>query len=230
MSEEIRTMFGAVANRYDLTNQIISCGTHQRWRRRTVRVAGAQPGMAVLDCATGTGDLAFAFKHAVGEFGRVIGIDFSRPMIALAKQKAGRGGADVAFQVADMLNLPFADDTFDISSAAFGIRNVDDPVRGLTEMARVVRRGGQVIVLEFGRPPGRLFGPLFRWYSRRIIPTLGGWLSGRPSAYHYLTASSAKFPSGEAFVALMRATGCFSDIAVTPVTFGIAYIYAGTVA
>jgi demethylmenaquinone methyltransferase/2-methoxy-6-polyprenyl-1,4-benzoquinol methylase len=204
-------------------------GIHHRWRKRLVSGAGTTKGMSVLDCATGTGDLAFAFKRAVGESGRVSGLDFSPKMISLAKTKSTFKAYPVEFMIGDVLALPFPEDSFDISSIAFGIRNVDDPLAGLMEMARVVRPGGRVAVLEFGQPDGALFSRLYRWYSNRVIPTIGGWITGTPASYRYLTDSSAAFPASTRFVELMEKTGAFSSINFTPLTLKIAYIYIGTV-
>lgn len=228
-SVQIRDMFDQVAPRYDRANQVLSLGIHHRWRKRLVSAACASTGMRVLDCATGTGDLAFAFKRAVGESGHVSGLDFSPQMIALAKTKPEKQTHPVDFLLGDVLALPFPDSSFDISSIAFGIRNVDDPVAGVKELARVVRPGGRVAVLEFGQPDGAMFSRLYRWYSNRVIPTIGGWITGEPISYRYLTESSAAFPAGDRFVELMQKTGAFSSIAVTPLTFKIAYIYIATV-
>lgn len=228
-SVQIQQMFDAVAPGYDRANQILSLGVHHRWRRRLVRMTGAAPSQSVLDCATGTGDLAFTFKQTVESEGRVVGIDFSGPMIALAQQKARKRGADIEFLIGDVLHLPYASAQFDIASIAFGIRNVDAPLAGVREMARVVRPGGKVAILEFGQPDAALFGRFYRWYSNRIIPTIGGWITGKPSSYRYLSTSSAAFPAGERFLELMRESGSFSAIKMTPFTFKIAYAYIGTV-
>lgn len=222
-SSRIRAMFGAIASRYDRANTVLSAGIHHRWRREAVAHAQARPGERVLDCATGTGDLAIAFKAAVGEAGRVLGTDFVPEMIAIARTKA----PGIAFDVADVTALPFDDASFDIASIAFGIRNVSDPVKGLAEMARVVRPGGRVIVLEFGQPPGRAFAALYDLYRTRVLPLIGGIVTGHRDAYEYLDRSSARFPSGEAFAAMMRETGRFVSIDWKPLTFGIAWLYRG---
>lgn len=229
MSEQVRTMFADIAPTYDRVNSVLSLGVHHRWRKRAVRESGAAPGQRVLDCATGTGDLALAFKRAVGTTGEVVGTDFCAEMMATAPAKASAAGLDVRFEVADAMALPFADDSFDHATISFGIRNVDDPVVALREMARVVRPGGRVVIVEFGQPSG-LWGALFRFYSNSVMPTVGGWLSGNRAAYKYLPETSARFPAGERFVDLMRQAGCFSSTRAISLTGGVAWIYVGDVA
>lgn len=228
MSDQVQAMFARIAPRYDTANDILSFGLHRLWRRRVVQMTQARPGQSVLDCATGTGDLAIAFKAAVGPAGHVIGTDFCAPMLAPAPAKARRAHLDVTFEAADVLNLPYADNSFDIASIAFGVRNVDSPARCLREMARVVRPGGRVVVLEFGQPTG-LFRLPYTLYSRFVMPTLGGLLSGDRTAYEYLPRTAAAFPSREHFVALMDSIGLFSSSRFVPFTFGIAYLYLGVV-
>jgi demethylmenaquinone methyltransferase/2-methoxy-6-polyprenyl-1,4-benzoquinol methylase len=220
----IKSMFGTIAGRYDRANTVMSAGVHHLWRRAAVRWSGAKEGDAVLDCATGTGDLAIAFKHAVGS-GRVVGTDFTPEMIELARHKS----RDITFEVADVTALPFDDDSFDIASISFGIRNVGDPAKGIAEMARVVRPGGRVIVLEFGQPSIRVVGSLYQTYRRHFLPRLGGAVTGERGAYEYLESSAARFPCGDDFVALMRNAAMFSSIDFRQLTFGIAYLYRGVV-
>ena len=228
MSTEVRQMFSSIATRYDVTNEVLSLGIHRLWRRKAVRLSGAKPGDAVLDCATGTGDLALAFKRRVGEGGRVVGTDFCAEMLESAPAKAAHEGLEVQFQVADALALPFPDATFEVASIAFGIRNVDDPVKCLREMARVVRPGGRVVVLEFGQPTG-FFGALFRFYSKVIMPRVGGLLTGNRAAYEYLPRTSASFPAGERFLDLMEQAGVYQEKVAHSLTFGTSYVYVGTV-
>ena len=222
----MREMFASIARRYDTANQVLSLGVHRGWRRAAVAISGAAPGQRVLDCATGTGDLALEFKRVVGPTGEVIGTDFCAEMLEPAPAKAARAGLDVKFAVADALSLPYPDGRFDVASIAFGIRNVDDPLRCLREMARVVKPGGSVIVLEFGQPRGA-FGALFRAYSRGVMPLLGGLLTGNRAAYEYLPRTAAAFPAGEKFLALLRESGAFTRAEARSLTFGTAYVYRG---
>ena len=215
MSAQVRDMFASIAQRYDAANEVLSLGVHRGWRREAVRLCGAGPGDRVLDCATGTGDLALSFKRAVGASGLVVGTDFCAEMLASAPGKARKAGLEVQFEVADALALPFASGSFDITSIGFGIRNVDDPVACLREMARVVRPGGRVVVLEFGQPRGA-FGALFRLYSRSVMPAIGGALTGNRAAYEYLPRTAAAFPAGERFLALMDEAGNFASPTAHP--------------
>lgn len=228
MSAEVQKMFSSIAPRYDLTNEVLSFGIHRLWRRTAVRLSGAAPGMATLDCATGTGDLAISFKRAVGPSGSVLGTDFCREMLIPAPEKAKRAGVQIDFEVADATALPYEDNRFDVASIAFGIRNVDDPRKCLSELARVVKPGGKVVVLEFGQPRGR-FGGLFRVYSRYLMPAIGGLLTGNRAAYEYLPRTAAAFPSGDAFLQMMDDTRAYAARSAHPLTFGTAFVYVGTV-
>lgn len=229
MSEKVRNMFADIADDYDRVNSILSFGVHHAWRTKTVQLSGAKKGDHVLDCATGTGDLAIEFKEKVGSEGYVLGTDFCKEMIEHAPDKARENDLEVDFEVADAMDLPYDDDRFDIASIAFGIRNVDDPVIALKEMARVVKPGGSVVVLEFGQPRGLLKYP-YELYSQYIMPTVGGWISGNKEAYTYLPKTSAEFPAGDKFITLMDRSNSFSHTDYEKLTGGIAYIYIGTVA
>lgn len=228
MSEKVRSMFADIAGDYDRVNTVLSFGVHHAWRKRTIKESGAAPGDSVLDCATGTGDLAIEFKKKVGINGYVLGTDFCAPMIEPAPEKAKKEGLEIDFEVADAMDLPYDDDRFDIASISFGIRNVDEPVTALKEMARVVRPGGRVVVLEFGQPKGLLKYP-YELYSQFIMPTVGGMLSGNKEAYTYLPKTSATFPAGKKFLKLMDNAGVFSEKRAIKLTGGIAFIYVGVV-
>jgi len=221
-------MFASIADQYDRINSIISLGRHHRWRRLAVKISGARQGHRVLDCATGTGDLAIAFKKRVGESGMVVGVDFCPEMLKHARHKARLQGLAVKFDLADAQNLPYEDNYFDLAGMAFGLRNVSNPVQALQEMARVVKPGGKVVVLELGQPHGFLKYPYYL-YSRYAIPAVGGRLSGNRRAYVYLQQSSARFPAGQKFLDLMARAGRFSHKKAYALAGCIAYIYAGTV-
>lgn len=228
MSEKVRSMFADIASDYDRINSILSFGVHHAWRKKTVAESGAIEGDHVLDCATGTGDLAIEFKKTVGSDGYVMGTDFCAPMIEPAPGKAAQEGLEIDFEVADAMNLPYEDDRFDIASISFGIRNVDDPQVALKDMARVVKPGGRVVVLEFGQPKGLMKLP-YEMYSQHIMPAIGGWLSGNREAYTYLPRTSAEFPAGDKFLEIMDKSGAFSSCRAVKLTGGIAYIYVGVV-
>lgn len=227
--EIIRSMFSKVASEYDKANSVLSIGIHHLWRKKLVHLSKAHLGQDVLDCATGTGDLAIEFKKAVGPKGKVIGTDFCVDMMETAPKKAQKKNLDVLFEPADVTQLQYKDNQFDIVSISFGIRNVGDPIKALTEMARVARPGGRVMILEFGQMSTPVVRDLYKYYSEKILPILGGWVTGQKEAYDYLQKSSAAFPCKEEFVALMQQSNCFAEMNYVPVSFGIAYIYTGIV-
>lgn len=229
MSEQVHQMFTQIAPRYDATNDVLSMGVHRLWRRVAVKRSLVTTGDSVLDCATGTGDLALAFKRAVGPTGEVIGTDFNADMLSFAPKKAKDAGLDVKFEVADAMKLPYADARFTCASISFGIRNVDDPPACVAELARVVKPGGRVVVLEFGQPAG-LFGAFFRFYAKHFMPMIGQLITGSRAAYEYLPRTMAAFPAGERFTAMMKETGRYAKAEKFPLLNGLAYVYVGTVA
>jgi demethylmenaquinone methyltransferase/2-methoxy-6-polyprenyl-1,4-benzoquinol methylase len=228
MSEKVRRMFADISGDYDKINTVLSFGIHHLWRAQAVKLSGAQGGDKVLDCATGTGDLAIAFKKTVGDAGTVLGTDFCEEMMESAPQKAAGQNVTIDFEVADVMNLPYEGNRFTLVSIGFGIRNVDNPIRALREMGRVSVPGGRVVVLEFGQPNGLMKYP-YEFYSQTVMPMVGGWLSGNRDAYTYLPESSAQFPAGSDFVELMKEAGCFTRLKTKKLTGGIAYIYVGQV-
>lgn len=221
-------MFSKVAANYDKANSVLSVGIHHLWRKKLVRYSGAKAGDRVLDCATGTGDLAIEFKKNVAA-GEVIGTDFCKEMLEPAPAKAKALGLDIHFEQADVTQLQFSDRQFDISSISFGIRNVSDPVKALREMARVTKPGGRVMILEFGQVNIPVFGGLYNFYSQKVLPKIGGLVTGQGEAYEYLQKSSAAFPCREGFLKLMDESQAFSQREYISLTGGIAYIYKGIV-
>jgi demethylmenaquinone methyltransferase/2-methoxy-6-polyprenyl-1,4-benzoquinol methylase len=224
----IRQMFGEIARRYDLLNHLLSAGMDRWWRRRTVRLAPPGGEGAVLDVCTGTADLALAYWRYGGGRVRVVGADFCRPMLRLGQEKCHRAKAvGLSLVEADAQHLPFADNTFQVVSVAFGLRNLSDPDRGLREMTRVCRPGGRVAVLEFGLPESRLFRRAYGWYFRRVLPKIGQAVArNRQEAYNYLPASVGEFPAREALVARMTAAG-LREVRYRPFTLGVAALYVG---
>lgn len=223
--ETIRKMFSAISSRYDLANSVLSLGIHHIWRKKLVHLSQAHSGQKVLDCASGTADLAFEFETVVGPQGQIIATDFCEDMLKFGEKKAKERQSKITFQVADAMNLSFSDSSFDITSIAFGIRNVAQPIQALQEMARVTRPGGYVMVLEFGQPTLPIWRSFYRFYSDLILPRIGGLLTGKRDAYDYLQRSSAQFPCGEAFLNLARETQKFEHLRAKPLLGGVAYIY-----
>ena len=237
--DRIQRMFGQIAGRYDLLNHVLSGGVDIYWRWRTTRRIAPDNSAPILDVCTGTGDLAFAWWKKARRSVSVFGTDFTPEMIELANSKAAKhqpkrtensetAAPTLNFQVADTLQLPFDDNTFQIVSVAFGLRNVSDTLAGVQEMTRVCRPGGRVAVLEFSMPKNRLFGAVYRWYFRNILPRIGQLLArNREAAYEYLPQSVSEFPQDEQLGEIMQQAGLTSPM-WTPLTFGIATLYVGT--
>lgn len=222
-------MFGQIAPRYDLLNHLLSLNIDRYWRWRTTRLVPPAHG-PVLDLCTGTGDLALAYDRAARGGAPIVGADFCHEMLVRALRKAARRGAGgrVQFLEADAQQLPFPENHFQVTTVAFGLRNVTDADRGLREMVRVTRPGGKVAILEFSQPRHWLFGRLYRFYFRFLLPWIGQIVSrSKDNAYAYLPASVLAFPDGEALAQRLRAHG-LSDVRWHPFTFGIATLYVGT--
>ena len=196
-------MFDRIARRYDLVNTVLSGGVDGGWRRRAARATDVQPGGSALDVACGSGKLTAVLARIVGPQGRVVGLDFSPQMLAIARHDHPA----LEFLEGDALNLPFDDASFVASTIAFGLRNLADPVRGLREMLRVVKPGGRAVVLEFVRPPKNLVGSAYRLYLRTLLPAIGGAISGQPAAYRYLSDTVDSYRSPEELRAMAGAAG-----------------------
>jgi demethylmenaquinone methyltransferase/2-methoxy-6-polyprenyl-1,4-benzoquinol methylase len=216
----VRGMFGRIAGRYDLLNHLLSFNLDKRWRARTVeRVSGilARPDARVLDLCCGTGDVLLAMEQRRGA--AVLGSDFCHPMLVEAARKiAARHMRSPLFE-ADALALPLASDSLDLITVAFGFRNLANYREGLREMARVLRRGGTVAILEFSQPNNRAFAALYNFFSHRVLPFIGGLISGSREAYSYLPESIQKFPAAEELASQMREAG-FRSVEIERMTFG----------
>lgn len=217
-------MFDQIAGRYDLLNRVMSMGIDQSWRRKTVAAMELPAGAQVLDLATGTGDLALMIARLHPD-ATVIGSDPSSRMLEVGVQKVARVGlADrVSLELGDAQALPYEDDAFDGCCIAFGIRNVPDRSAALAEMARVTRPGGRVAVLELGEPSVGWLSPIARFHVRKVIPKIGGMLSGSEE-YKYLQQSIAAFPAADRFAEQMRASG-LNVLEVKPLTFGACTLF-----
>ncbi len=213
----MQRLFGGIARRYDLANHLLSGGLDFLWRRRAARIVQKWAPRRVLDLATGSGDLALALAKRVPG-AEIVGADFCLPML----QEARRKGVKHLVQ-ADALNLPFAGESFDALTIAFGLRNMESWERALREMARVLRPGGHVLVLDFSVPRPPLRG-LYRFYLHRVLPRVAGVVTGDKSAYEYLGASIEEFPQGEKMCALIESSG-FRGAKCEPLTGGIVSLY-----
>jgi demethylmenaquinone methyltransferase/2-methoxy-6-polyprenyl-1,4-benzoquinol methylase len=220
-------MFAGIAGRYDLLNHLLSGNIDKSWRRLVARTL--QPslveGARVLDVACGTGDLSLVLASAGAA--RIVGLDFCRPMLEIARRKAETDARPVPFVEGDALRLPFADEAFDVVTIAFGLRNLAGVAEGLRELRRILRPGGRVAVLEFSTPVVPGFRTLFRLYFTRVLPRIGGLVSGSRGAYEYLHDSVSQFPDQKRLAELMREAG-FEKVGYRNLTGGIAALHTGT--
>jgi demethylmenaquinone methyltransferase/2-methoxy-6-polyprenyl-1,4-benzoquinol methylase len=227
-ARRVREMFAGIAGRYDFLNHFLSANTDARWRSLVARKL--EPSLRsvetlALDVACGTGDLSLAI--AEGTRARVVGTDFCRPMLEIAARKAAANRPSIPFVEGDALRLPFADRSFDAVSIAFGLRNLSSVEGGLKELWRVLKPGGRAAVLEFSRPVVPGFRALFQFYFRRVLPRIGGLISGSRGAYEYLPDSVSRFPDQKKLVAMMREAG-FVEVEYQNLTGGIAALHMGT--
>jgi demethylmenaquinone methyltransferase/2-methoxy-6-polyprenyl-1,4-benzoquinol methylase len=225
---ENNKLFGEIARRYDLLNHLLSLNLDRSWRKKLVNSAGAQPGEKILDVCVGTGDIAIRFARNGGP-DEIVGIDLSEPMLRVAKRKTrdGQFRQRIKLLQGDALRLPFADRSFDIASIGFGLRNIRYRDRGIREMARILKKGGRLVILEFSPPENRIFGRVYGLYLRTAIRAVGGIISGSADAYRYLSTSIEGFPSPEEIMGIMESEG-LSQVASQRLTGGICYVYRGT--
>jgi len=227
-AEQVNRMFDRVAARYDLLNSLMSAGLHHRWRERAADQAGLSPGGSALDVCCGTGDLTLELASRLAPGGSVVGCDFSEPMLDLAREKTeARGAAGVRFEWADALNLPYDAGRFDAVTVGFGLRNFADRDRGLREMARVLRPGGRLVVLEFTRPTRPPFSTFYALWFDRVAPLLGR-ISDDPEAYAYLAESVRTFPGPLGLAERMDRAAGLERIRYTILAGGIVTIHTGT--
>src|SRR3954471_17750910 len=220
---QVQAMFDRIASVYDLMNSVMTAGLHHRWRSRAADLANVGPGEQVLDVATGTGDLALELERRVAPGGEVVGSDFSERMLELARAKA----PSIRFEQGNALDLPYEEGSFDAATVGFGARNFSDLPQGLREMARVVRPGGRVVILEITTPERPPLSWFFRLWFDRLVPMLGRF-AGDPEAYSYLPSSVRRFPNARGLGAAMAAVGLV-DVRWILTAGGIIAIHAGTV-
>ncbi len=221
-------MFGGIARRYDLMNTVMTAGMHHGWRRRGVELASLHPGGSALDVCCGTGDFAFALADAVGPLGSVTGIDFSRRMLEVARQKARENGKTVDFRWGDATRIEFDDNHFDAATVGFGVRNIEDIDGVFAEMARVVRPGGRVVCLEITQPSREPFKSFYGVWFDRLVPAIGRVMGRHNSAYAYLPASVRRFPPAPRLKEIMEQAG-LKDVGYRLLAGSIIALHWGTV-
>ena len=223
----VERMFSAIAPRYDFLNRLLSAGRDRVWRREAIRATRLPTDGRLLDVCTGTADMVLETARQFPT-ATIAGVDFSGPMIDRGRQKVAgaRLAGRVVLSVATAETLPFPDGAFDAATIAFGLRNVPDRRLALAEMRRVLKPGARAVVLEFTTPPGRLFRRLYLWYFHRVLPVIGGLISGHRSAYAYLPASVGEFPPPKELAVWMEHAG-FRDVSYRLLTCGIVAIHVG---
>ena len=223
----VRAMFGRIARRYDLMNTVMTAGRHHEWRRLAVARTGLSQGGRALDVCSGTGDLAFALYDAVGPGGNVTGVDFSRRMLGVAREKSRRQGKPVEFKLGDATGLDFDRDVFDAATIGFGVRNIEDVRRVFSEMSRVVAPGGRVVCLEITRPSRQPFKSFYGVWFDRLVPAAGRLVSRDDSAYSYLPSSVRRFPPPGELAGLMEEAG-LEDVSYCLLAGSIIALHWGT--
>jgi demethylmenaquinone methyltransferase / 2-methoxy-6-polyprenyl-1,4-benzoquinol methylase len=223
---QVATMFNNISKRYDLLNHLLSMGIDKYWRRRAIKLLKKEKPETVLDIATGTGDFAIATLKANPK--KITGVDISEGMLGVGKKKINKLNLDktIELKYGDSENLPFEDNSYDAVTASYGVRNFENLKQGLTEMLRVLKPGGILVILEFSKPKSFPFKQLFNFYFRFILPIIGRLISKDKSAYTYLPESVKAFPEGEDFINILNELG-YKQTRCIPLTFGISSIYTG---
>ena len=226
----VHEMFGRIAFRYDVVNRLMAGGLDVGWRRALVDWAALTPNARVLDIATGTGDVLFNVVRKEPRLRMAVGADFTLPMLDVGKRRASRNhlppGSRIRWTAADTLSIPFADETFDVVTSAFLMRNVVDVASAVREQVRVTREGGQVLTMDVPRPPDSAWGRLFRFYFHRFMPVLCGLVSGQPDAYVYLPHSADSFLAPPEFAGVMRSAG-LRDVRFRTLLNGAVALHSG---
>ena len=226
-ARDISSLFNDIAKKYDFLNRILSLNADIGWRKKLVRLSEVQPGERVLDVCTGTGDIEMEFVEST-PVDTVFGVDFSRKMLEEGLKKIGEMdyGGRITNLVADALNLPFTSETFNVVAVGFGLRNLTDYRAGISEMARVLKEGGRLMILEFAMPERKIVSIFYGLYLKRMLPVIGGALTGKKSAYDYLSDSIAGFIKPDEVLEIMRSEG-LKSLESHPLMGGTVYIYKG---
>ena len=223
-ASRIREMFNSVASKYDVANDVLSFGMHRLWKKKLVLGLPKNNAVSVLDCATGTGDVAILIKKENPK-AKVTAIDFSEKMLEAAPPKAAKEGiTDIQFLAADIMSLPFSEKSFEHITISFGIRNVESLLGAISEFEKILKPGGVLHVLEFGQPSDPRWSRIYSTYHKQLLPLVGGLITGNRKAYTYLNKSSEEFPSGEIFMKQFPSSS-WKALEETSLMGGIAYIY-----
>ncbi len=224
-AEKIQNLFSEIAKSYDTANDAITFGMARSWRRQLVRWSEAKANDQILDIATGTGDLAFDFLNLTSNKAQVIGVDFCEPMLEVARDKAKNKNLKIDFFWGDACDLKYKNESFDIVSISYGIRNVENLTQAIQEMHRILKPGGRLMILETGSKGSGILSPLIGIYSNYIMPFVGGLISGKKSAYNYLGTSSSEFPSGQKLIDQMQKAAPFKTANYKKILGGASFIY-----
>lgn len=223
--EGVRKLFDNIASDYDKLNHILSLNIDKGWRKKAVRnLVDTQAPLKVLDVACGTADFTIEIAQKVGKGSEVIGVDISEGMMAVGREKIKKAGVSAELLVADCEDLPYADNTFDRISVGFGVRNFEHLELGLSQMYRVLSSGGKLVILELSVPSNAFIRWCYKLYFLKILPAIGGLISGNRGAYEYLPVSVLRFPGPEKFIPMLKSAG-FAQVDHTPLTLGICRMY-----